>query len=105
LNARAAILCSILVRLKQTRRKKGASKFQGLPMRMLLIPLVVMAWSAGPISGPAPTKPVALPAPAETSAVPAPLEFDALHEQATSALERLRQTHDRRLAMAATAAL
>lgn len=74
-------------------------EIRGSPMRLLLLSLVVLAWNAAPISAPAPS------APLQTPAVAAPVDADVLHEQASLALERLRQTRERRVAMATPAAL
>lgn len=70
------------------------SKRGGLPMRLILFSLVVMAWSMGPIAGPRP------PAPAQKANVSDHVDFDALRAQASRALERLRQSHENRVAMA-----
>ena len=67
-------------------------------MRLLLLPLVLLALSAGPIQAPTPTAAATLPADIDAVA-------DELHQQAVGALERLRQAGEQRMAMAARAAL
>jgi hypothetical protein len=69
-------------------------------MRLLLLPLVLLALSTGPIQAPMPVSTAAASTSADIDAV-----ADELHQQAVGALERLRQAGERRMAMAAPAAL
>lgn len=71
-------------------------------MRLLLLSFVVLAWSAGPIITPAPAPATSSVAELELAADAA---FAALHAEANAALERLRASQDRRMAMAAPTAL
>jgi hypothetical protein len=64
----------------------------GLPMRIYLLPfalLAVGAWASAMAE---------LPAPIERQDTVAQIDFDALHSQAYSAMEKLRQSRDRRMA-------
>jgi hypothetical protein len=69
-------------------------------MRLLLVPLVLLALGAGSVQTPMPTPTAAASSPADFDAV-----ADDLHQQAVGALERLRQARERRMAMAAPSAL
>lgn len=69
-------------------------------MRLLLLPLVLLALSTGPIQAPMPTQAAAASTFVDVDAV-----ADELHQQAIGALERLRQAGEQRMAMAAPAAL
>lgn len=69
-------------------------------MRWLFLSLAVIAWSAEPIVAPK-TVPVASPVMENVASA----EFDALYAQASDALERLRASQERRMAMASPGAL
>ncbi len=65
---------------------------RGVPMRLILSSLIVLAWTSGPIYGPKPLPPAAAiqpVAPAVQSAAPA-IDFDQLRSQAREALDQLR---------------
>ena len=66
-------------------------------MRLYLLPFVLLAggaWASAMTE---------LPAPAERQDTVALIDFDALHSQANAALEKLRQSQDRRMASASAA--
>jgi len=67
-------------------------------MRLYLLPFALLAgvaWASAIAE---------LPAPVERQDTVAQIDFDALHQQANTALEKLRQSHDRRMASANAAA-
>lgn len=67
-------------------------------MRIYLLPfalLVCGAWASAMVE---------LPVPVERQDTVAQIDFDALHSQANSAMEKLRQSHERRMASASAAA-
>lgn len=78
----------------------GGPNFGGLPMRLLLVPLVLLTLGTGSVQTSMPTLTAAASSPADFDAV-----ADDLHQQAVGALERLRQAGEQRMAMAAPAAL
>ena len=67
-------------------------------MRLILFALVVMAWTLGPVTAPTSSTPAAKVAASER------VDFDALHEEARAAMERLRQLQERRVVTASAAA-
>lgn len=69
-------------------------------MRLLLLSLALLAWAAGQIA--VPNRPPAVSPAMENGAS---ADFDALQAQAKDALERLRASQERRMAMAAPGAL
>jgi hypothetical protein len=73
---------------------------RGLPLRLELVralPLALLACAA------AWTAFVEPPAPVERPATVGTIDFDALHRQASAALESLRHSHERRRRLAALA--
>ena len=67
-------------------------------MRLYLLPLILVAggaWASAIAE---------FPAPVERQDTVAQIDFDALHSQANSALEKLRQSHERRMASVNAAA-
>jgi hypothetical protein len=69
-------------------------------MKLLILLLTLIAAGAGvaAVSG----SPAL--APAERQAAAAPIDFEALHQEASAALENLRQSHERRITLATSAA-
>ena len=68
-------------------------------MKMYLLPFALLAcgaWASAMAE---------LPTPIERQDTVAQIDFDALHSQAYSALEKLRQSHDRRMASTSAAVL
>ena len=66
-------------------------------MKMYLLPFALLA------GGVLASAMAELPAPVERQATVAQIDFDALHSQANTALEKLRQSQDRRMASAGAA--
>jgi hypothetical protein len=66
-------------------------------MRKYLLPLVIVACTVCLSAVPE------LPVAAERLDAVAQIDFDALHMQATTALEKLRQSHERRIALTSDA--
>ena len=66
-------------------------------MRPYLLPFALLAGGAWAFAM------AELPAPVERQDTVAQIDFDDLHQQANTALEKLRQSHDRRMASASAA--